>query len=503
MSSANSAWTKLDELNRKLESLGHAQAILGADEATNMPPGGGEKRAEAVATIAGLYHEAASAPEVGDWIAAAEEEIDTDEQRLALAEFKRVYTNLTCLPSDFVARQTALGMRTEQLWRQKRATGDWQGFAPALTEVLKMAREEAQMRADVLGLSPYDALMEQYDPGNRAEEVTAVFSRLKTFLADFLPQALEAQERRLAQHPQKPFKGPYSVEHQRELGLEMMKAIGFDFNHGRLDASHHPFSGGVPTDVRMTTRYRTDEFLSALMAVLHETGHSLYEQGLPRENAHWPTNKARGMGMHESQSLFNEMQIGRSAEFWQWGLPVLKKHVGSEIADWTVDDVQSHILHVERSLIRVDADEVTYPLHVILRYELEQELIAGRMEIADIPEAWDAKMTEYLGLRTLEDPANGPMQDVHWSFGAFGYFPSYTLGAMMAAQQMAALERDIPEARQLIANGEFMPINDWRREKIWRLGSRFTTPETLTRATGEPLEARFFEEHLKGRYLPN
>lgn len=496
-----SAWQKLDQLCSKLESLSHAQSILGADEATNMPPGGGEKRAEAVSTLAGLYHEAATAPQIADWIEAAKQEVENQEQKFALAEFERAYINHTCLPTDFVARQTALGMRTEQAWRQMRASGDWAGFAPALTQVLSMARDEAQMRADVLGLAPYDALMEQYDPGNRVAEVNVVFARLKQFLTEFLPQALDAQQRRLATHPKKSLKGPFSVESQRELGLEMMKAIGFDFNHGRLDVSHHPFSGGVPTDVRMTTRYRTDEFLSSLMAVLHETGHSLYEQGLPRENSHWPSNKARGMGMHESQSLFNEMQVGRSGEFWQWGLPMVKQHIGAEIADWTVADIEAHTLHVERSLIRVDADEVTYPLHVILRYELEQELIADRMQVKDIPEAWDAKMRDYLGLSTIDDPANGPMQDVHWSFGAFGYFPSYTLGAMMAAQQMAALERDLPDARAHIAKGEFEPINAWRRDKIWRLGSRYSTPETLTRATGEPLNAKYFEDHLKRRYL--
>lgn len=501
MSSQTSAWQKLDTLNRKLESLAHAESILRADEATNMPSGGGEKRAEAVSTIAGLYHEAASAPQIADWIAAAENEVESDEQRIALSEFKRAYTNLTCLPTEFVSRQTALGMRTEQMWRKKRGEGDWDGFAPALTEVLELAREEAQMRAGVLKLDPYDALMEQYDPGSRAAEVSDTFAKLKRFLTDFLPKALDAQDNRLAKAPMKPVKGPFSIDSQRELGLEMMKAIGFDFDHGRLDVSHHPFSGGVPTDVRMTTRYRSDEFLSSLMAVLHETGHSLYEQGLPREDSHWPSNKARGMGMHESQSLFNEMQIGRAEEFWQWGLPIVKKHIGAEIADWSVGDIQAHNLHVERSLIRVDADEVTYPLHVIMRFEIEQELIAGRTQVKDIPEVWDAKMTEYLGLRTIDDPANGPMQDVHWSFGAFGYFPSYTLGAMMAAQQMAALERDVPEARDLVARGEFEPINAWRREKIWRVASHYSTPETLERATGERLNAAHFEAHLTHRYL--
>lgn len=493
-------WQKLDQLCKKLEALEHAQAMLRADEATTMPKGGGEKRAEAVSVLAGLYHETATAPEVADWIAGAEDEIEGPGQDAALRELKRQFINMTALPTEFVSRQTELSMRTEQLWRQKRAQSDWDGFAPALGEIVKLAREEALMRAEALGLAPYDALMEQYDPGNRTADVTPLFEDLKAFLRDFVPEALEAQQKRRIEHPKKPMTGPFPIEAQRALGLEMMKAVGFDFDHGLLEVSDHPFTGGVPTDVRMTTRYETDDFLASLMAVLHEAGHSLYEQGLPREGSQWPSNKARGMGLHESQSLFNEMQIGRSAEFWEWALPVVKAHMGAEIADWTAEDVRAHINHVEKSYIRVYADEVTYPLHVILRYELEQKLISGDMEVADLPEAWDAKMTDYLGLSTINDPVKGPMQDVHWSFGAFGYFPSYTLGAMMAAQEFAAMERDLPQTRALMQKGDLAPINDWRREKIWHQASHHSTPETLTRATGEPLNADYFKAHLKKRY---
>jgi carboxypeptidase Taq len=299
--------------------------------------------------------------------------------------------------------------------------------------------------------------MEQYDPGNRAADITPVFAELKGFLVDFVPKALDAQERRLARRPLKPLSGAYPVDRQRELGLAMMAAVGFDLTHGSLSVSHHPFCGGVPTDVRITTRYRSNEFLSSLMGVLHETGHALYEQGLPRQWAHWPLGKARGMAIHESQSLFVEKQIGRNPAFWRWALPVVEQHLGEA---WTLPDILPHVHHVERGLIRVDADEVTYPLHIILRFELEQELISGRLATADLPEAWDAKMSEYLGLSTADDPANGPMQDVHWPSGAFGYFPSYTLGAMIAAQQWAAIGRDIPDADAEIAAGRFDAIND-------------------------------------------
>jgi carboxypeptidase Taq len=491
------SFAKLDDLGHKLEALEHALAILGADEATHMAVGGGEKRAEAMAALAGMYHRQAAAPEIADWIDDAKGESLNDEQKAALGEFERHYTNLTCLPSEFVERQTAARMRSEQLWRDLRAKGDWSSFQPALEGIVTLVREEAAMRADALGLAPYDALMEQYDPGNRAAGITPVFAELKTFLKGFVPKALAAQEERLARRPLKPLSGTYAIDRQRELGLAMMAAVGFDLTHGSLSVSHHPFCGGVPSDVRITTRYRTDEFLSAMMGVLHETGHALYEQNLPQAWAHWPLGKARGMAIHESQSLFVEKQLGRNPAFWRWALPIVEKHLGE---DWSMDDILPHILYVERGLIRVDADEVTYPLHVILRYELEQDLVSGRLEVADLPEAWDAGMRDYLGLSTIDNPADGPMQDVHWPGGAFGYFPSYTLGAMMAAQQWAALTRDQPLANDDVARGDFSNVNAWRRERIWSQGSRWSTPGLLERATGEALEARHFIDHLEQRY---
>ncbi len=496
------SYAKLDALARKLEAIDHAIAILSADEATNMPVGGGEKRAEAVAHLSGLRHETFTAPEVGEWIETAKGEDLSHDEMLSLREFARVYANATSLPSDFVRRQTETNMRSEQLWRDLRVKNDWAGFAPALENVVALAREEAAMRADALGLAPYDAMMEQYDPGNRAADITPVFEELKAFLVDFVPSALEAQEKRRTVRPQKSMKGNYPIEKQRELGLSMMAALGFDFTHGRLDVSHHPFCGGVPTDVRMTTRYRTDEFLSSLMGVLHETGHALYEQGLPRESGHLPVGKARGMAMHESQSLFVEQQIARTPEFWSWAMPVVAEHLGDDVLEgWAVEDVIAEVNTVERGFIRVDADETTYPLHIILRFEIEKALIEGSLAVSDLPEVWDAKMTEYLGLSTKDNFRDGPMQDVHWAAGAFGYFPSYSLGAMIAAQQWAAIEKAMPDVRQQIASGHFEGVNAWRRDNIWSHASRFSTPEVLEKATGEPLNPAHFIAHLKRRYL--
>lgn len=496
------SFAQIEDLGRKLEALDHAQAMLGVDEAVQMPVGGGEKRAEALSMLAGFYHELATAPEIADWIDTAQRDPRDANGQASLREFERVYTNMTCLSADFVRRQVNARVRCEQLWRELRPKGDWAGFLPAFEGVVALMREEASLRAAALKLDPYDALMEQYDPGNRGADIAPVFAELKTFLKDFIPQAMAHQDEKLAKRPLKAFNAPFPIEKQKALGHAMMEAVGFDFTHGRLDISHHPFCGGVPSDVRMTTRYVTGEFLSALMGILHETGHGLYEQGLPSEWSHMPVGRARGMAMHESQSLFIEMQVSRSPEFWHWALPVVAQHLGEDaLKGWDVADVLSHVHRIKPGFIRVDADEATYPLHVILRFEMEQDLVAGKLAAKDIPEAWNAKMTDYLGLSTLDNPKDGPLQDVHWPSGAFGYFPSYTLGALTAAQLWGALEREQPSARDDIRNGRFVGLNDWRRRNIWSQASLWSTPELLERATGEKLQTKYFIQHLKRRYL--
>lgn len=490
-------FAKLDDHCRALGALDHALSILGTDEATNMAPGGGEARAEAMAGLSGMYHRQATDPRVRDWVEAARAEDLTAEQRTAVNELERSYINMTCLPSDFVERKMRTAMRSEQLWRKSRPDGDWATFQPALEAVVGMMREEAAMRADALGLEPYDALMEQYDPGNRTATITPVFAELKAFLVDFVPRALAVQDERHALRPLKALSGDYPVERQKALGLALMQAVGFDMNHGSLAVSDHPFCGGVPTDVRMTTRYRTDEFLSALMGILHETGHGLYEQNLPKDWSHWPSGKARGMSLHESQSLFVEKQIGRNPAFWRFALPLVEAHLQE---NWSIEDLLPHVHQVKRGKIRVDADEVTYPLHVILRYELEQDLLLGQIEVSDLPEAWDAKMQASLGISTIDDPKNGPMQDVHWPSGAFGYFPSYTLGALMAAQQWAAIVKTDPDVDAQIASGDFDAVNSWRRDNIWSKASTGSTPEILRAATGDELNPSWFIAHLEARY---
>ena len=496
------SFAKLDELNRKLEAIEHAQAMLGVDEAVNMPSGGGAKRAEAMGVLAGLYHETATAPQIGEWIDKAEAEPLDEHQKAAVFEFRRVYTNMTCLSSAFVERQTAERIRSEQLWRELRPKGDWKGFLPAFEGVIATMREEADFRAAALKLDPYDALIEQYDPGGRAAFIEPIFATLKLELKSFIPKAMERQKLKSGNRPKKALNGPYDPAKQKALGEVMMKAIGFDFEHGRLDISHHPFCGGVPTDVRMTTRYSTEDFIPGILGILHETGHGLYEQGLPAAWSHWPSGRARGMAIHESQSLFVEKQIAKSPEFWAWGLPLVREHLGKEaLPGWEIDDMLAHVHAIKPGFIRVDADEASYPLHIVLRFELEKDLVSGRLAVKDIPEAWDAKMRDYLGLSTRDNMTDGPMQDVHWPAGAFGYFPSYTLGALIAAQIMAAMERDLPRVRGDIAAGRFDGVTQWRRDKIWQPASRHSIGELIVNATGEALNPQYFLNHLERRYL--
>jgi carboxypeptidase Taq len=295
-------------------------------------------------------------------------------------------------------------------------------------------------------------------------------------------------------------KGPFPVAAQRRLCERVITLLGFDFNAGRLDVSTHPFCGGVPEDVRMTTRFREEDFLGSLMGTIHETGHGRYEQNRPRDWLGQPLSESRSMAIHESQSLSFEMQLGSHPGFVVQLTPLLNDAFGAQPA---FEPVNLHRLmtRVKPGLIRVDADEVTYPAHIIVRYEIERALIEGEIEADDIPALWDAKMAELLGLDTRGNFKDGPMQDVHWPSGLFGYFPCYSLGAMYAAQWFAAMRRVTPDLDARIARGDFAPVFDWLRQHIWKPASRWTTDELATRASGEPLNLAHFKTHLHARYL--
>lgn len=484
----------------RLNDLAHVQAIAGWDEAAMMPTGGGEARGQALATLDVIMHGMVTDPRVGDWIEGASEEPLDPWQSANLREIARSYRQSTCMPADLVERQKLVTSRSEQAWRRYRAENNWQAMAPLLQEVVTLAREEAAVRANATGLSRYDALLDTYEPGMTCARVDPLFADLKGFLPGLLDEVLARQAAEPLLQPE----GSFSIEEQRQLGLEIMRTLGFDFEHGRLDVSHHPFCGGVPSDVRITTRYRTDDFVGALMGVIHETGHALYEQGLPANWRQQPVGQALSMAMHESQSLLMEMQACRSREFLHYLTPHLQQAFAAadpSLPAWGEDNLYRLYTRVKRGYIRVDADEASYPLHVILRYEIERDLMEGRMEVTEIPEAWDQRMQQYLGLSTAGNYSDGCLQDVHWPAGLFGYFPTYTLGAMTAAQLFASARRDIPELLQQIASGNFCALLGWLRDSVHGQGKLLDYDGLMTQATGSSLQAQYFRDHLQQRYL--
>jgi carboxypeptidase Taq len=360
-----------------------------------------------------------------------------------------------------------------------------------------LSREQAQALGEAKGLSPYDALLDGYEPDLRSADVSAEFAALKEFLPPLLDQVLDAQQ------PALPLEGPFPVAAQQQLCEATMAVLGFDFNRGRFDVSHHPFCGGIPDDTRITTRYEESGFFESLMAICHETGHALYQQGLPVTYRDQPVGDALGAATHESQSLLMELQVCGSREFIEFLAPEIRAAFGRDASDpaWSAQNLYRHSTHVERSLIRVYADEITYPLHVILRYELEQGLISGELAVKDLPEAWNAAMQSYLGRSTEGDFANGCMQDVHWFAGLYGYFPTYTLGALAAAQWFATARNADAQILEGISRGDLQPLLTWLRANIHGQGRRLSLQPLLTEVTGQPLNSEFFRQHLRARYL--
>jgi len=467
-----------------------------------MPVGAGPRRAEALAEVAVLRAELLQAPALADAFAAAESDGPTGDSMEAASfrEMRRAWMQATAIPVELVEAKSLASSACEQGWRVMRRENDWKGFRPLLEEVVRLTREEATIRAEQTGLSPYDALLDLYEPGGRHETITALFDELKGFLPGVIQAAMERQASETVLTPD----APVSVDAQRRLGLDVMKALRFDFDHGRLDVSHHPFCGGVPSDVRITTRYREDDFVESLMGVIHETGHACYEQGLPREWADSPVGQAIGMSTHESQSLLFEMQIGRSEPFLDFLAPMAASVLGGDKSDagvWSSTNLCKMYTRVAPGLIRVTADEVTYPAHVILRYEIETAMIDGSLAVADIPGVWNEKMVSLLGLTTSGNDADGCMQDVHWPAGLIGYFPTYTLGALSAAQLYAAMDAELDDLSGQLRRGDLAQVHGWLGEAVWGHGSRYMPNELLERVTGAPLGVAAFKAHLERRYL--
>lgn len=493
------AYDRLRQRFERMAVISEASAMLGWDASAMMPQGGGAARGDQLAVLAALAHGLMVEPAVADDLAAAEQEAPALDpwQAANLRLMRHAHRRAVALPADLVEAQARANSACEKIWREARKASDFKQVRPALAEVVKLVRLQADALAASLNMKPYDALMDGFQPGIATADVDPVFAAYKHYLKDALPRAEALQKSR--PHPLVP-QGPFDTGLQEALCRRLSHQAGLEAEHSRLDRSTHPFCGGIPSDVRITTRYDEANFAKSLLGVMHETGHALYERGLPVAYARQPVGTAAGMAAHESQSLIIEMQACRSDAYLGWLGQELHRTFTGDPAPYAPDNLGRLWRRIERGFIRVDADEMTYPAHVIMRYELEQALISGELAVADLPAAWNEAITSLLGI-TPPDDAHGVLQDIHWYDGLFGYFPSYTLGAMAAAQLMAAARRAVPDLDAALSCGDFSPLLGWLRHNIHAKGSLLGFNDLMREATGKPLDPADFEAHLASRYL--
>ena len=492
------SYESLTEHFKKLSRIEHAITYLSWDQMVMMPEQGVSRRADAMAELAAIHHDLLTADDLEEKFASAAAGA-SDEVALSLREMKRVWSQATCLPAELVKAKIQAGSKCEHGWRTQRGDNDWNGFLGNFKEVLELGREEARLRqaADPERFAtPYDAMLDLHCSGDSKALIDSVFGRLREELPGLLKEVVEKQEA----FPEVDISGDFEPSLQQQLNHELMSALGFDFDAGRLDESVHPFSTGGVGDLRITTRFTHDGFLDALLATAHETGHASYEGGLPQAWEGLPVGGHRNMSIHESQSLLFEKQILLSRAFMTFFTPRIQS-ILPQTAAFSVSDLWQAATRVKPGYIRVDADEVTYPLHVMLRYEIESDLINGDLEAEDIPDCWNEKMQSYLGLSTAGNYTDGCMQDIHWTDGAFGYFPSYTLGAVNGAQIFAAIKGQYPDWQERLTTGDTEFIRAWLEKKIWSQGSLLESQPLMQAATGQTTSPEPYLQHLRDRYL--
>lgn len=485
-----SEYKNLLDLSSELALLHDAAATLSWDQETMLPPNGVAYRARQMAWMSGEMHKRFTADQVGKWIDACEP--NGEAQAANLREWRHQYQRATKLPLELVTDFEETRSLAKSSWAEARAESDFSVFAPVLEKLIDLC----QRRAECWGYEdrPYDALLDEFERGARSVELEKLFGSLKGDLVEIANAALQ----RPAPTPLPP--GPYPVAAQQAFNHEVAEWMGFDFDAGRIDTAVHPFCSGMGVgDVRLTTRYDDEDFLSSLFGVMHEAGHGTYEQGLAEDEHGQPIGTSVSLGIHESQSRLWENHVGRSREFWEHWLPRAIVHF-PQLVGVDVDTMFAHVNRAERSFIRVEADEVTYDLHILLRFEIEQAIFSGDLAIADIPAAWNEAFEKLLGLKVDKD-ANGCLQDIHWSLGIFGYFPTYSLGNLNASHLYASALQQQPAIKTQLAAGDCSGLLAWMREKIHRPGSRYLPGELIERATGSATDPSAHLQHLRTRYL--
>ena len=483
---------------RQAAVLASVESLLGWDEQTMMPPKAATHRAAQAETVATLVHRQRSDPTYGEHVAALAEgplaQNGSPQVRGTIHLLRKDFEKHARVPERLVGALAKTCVEAQQAWVTARAESSWITLEPWLRRVFDLKRELAACQMP--GADPYDALLDDYEPGGRWATIASQFSELRAEIVP-LVQACAAATRR---PDDSLMRRTYPLADQHRFVREVASRIGFDFQRGRLDTTEHPFCSGLgPDDCRITTRWDEHSLPTALYGVLHEAGHGLYEQGLPTEWYGLPPGEAASLGIHESQSRLWENFVGRSPEFWEWCFPIARAAFPQALADATVSGVQQSLMVVRPSLIRVEADEVTYNLHVMMRFDLERAVVHGDLAVADLPEAWNERFARDFGFRPPSD-AEGVLQDIHWSAGLIGYFPTYTLGNIFAAQLMAAAVRQLPDMSGDLAAGRFGGLLSWLRQKVHAHGRQFESAALVEQATGQPVSARWLVESLWRRY---
>ena len=486
------AYRNLLALTQELSVIGGAAELLHWDQEVNMPAKAIEFRSQAESYLAEQGHKKLTRKRTGKWIEAVQGQFADDPIKEAnCREWGRAYERAAKIPSRLVGEVAAASGMAQVTWSEAKKTNDFSIFAPSLQLLVDLHKEAAECWGyeDV----PYDALLEEYEPGLRTKALDRLFQELTDGVQKILQE--------VPQNPNlKDIRADYPIAAQAQLCQEIATAFGFDFQAGRIDVSAHPFCTTLgPEDVRLTTRYDERDFTDSLSSVLHETGHGLYEQGLPKKNFGTPCANSVSLGVHESQSRLWENHVGRSLDFWRCWHPRAVLYL-PELAQFTPEELTQHMRRVRPSLIRVEADEVTYDLHVALRFEVERDLFSGELKVEDVPERWNARFKELFGIE-VPDNAHGCLQDVHWAHASFGYFPTYSLGNLRAAQLMDAAAKQIPYLHEQLATGSYAPLLQWLRSNIHVHGQQFTPEELMKKATGETTDARFYLKYLRERYM--
>lgn len=480
----------------ELYYLSSALAVLHWDREVNMPKKGVLARAQTTAALAGVLHEKLLS--IKPFLLPLKSSLDDgkldEETSIIVREVWREFEKAEKLPTYFVKELARVTSEAHATWAEARAKSDFAKFAPHLKKIVELKREEAKL----LGYkdSPYDALLDTFEPYATAEEMSITLEELKDFLIPFIQKIKNSS----VKVDRNILKGEFPIEKQIEFNRFVAEKMGYDLGAGRIDVSVHPFTIHFhPQDVRFTTRYDKADVFPALMTTLHEAGHALYEQGILVENFGTPFGESISLGVHESQSRSWENLIGRSKPFWAYFYPELQKEFPEPFTKISLDNFYRALNRVEPSFIRVEADEVTYNLHIILRFEIEKELVEGSIEVDDLPKIWNDKFKEYFGLEVPDDSL-GVLQDVHWSGGSIGYFPTYTLGNLYSAQFYSASKRDIPDLEEQITKGEFTDFLQWLRKNIHIHGKLYTARDLVMQVTGEPLKSQYFMDYLKKKY---